>query len=112
MARATAPVLDRPALTVLRGGKRLVTRPLDEAEEAWVELQAVSVESGRFAGRAHSIGRELQAALIHDNAGAIARLADELERSAPLVYARCKHAHLEAQAKLDELRRPPLEPVS
>jgi hypothetical protein len=107
MARATAPVLERPALTVLPGGKRLVTRPLGEAEEAWVELQAVTVESGRFAGRAHTIARELQAALVRGQAGTIAQLADELERTAPLVVHRCKHAHLEAQGKLDELRHLP-----
>lgn len=90
-----------PTLTVLPGGKRLVTRPLDEAEEAWVEVQAVALEAARFASRVHDLARR-----IEERPSLAPTFAHELVELAPVAYARSKRAHILAQGELDDLRGP------
>lgn len=108
MPKVAAPAAPdpRPSLTVLPGGKRLVTRPLDEAEEAWVEVQAVADEA-MVTDRLSAAGaRRIQDHVANGRWWLIGQEAETIEQATVAALNRAKHARRHAQAALDELRRP------
>lgn len=99
-------VVDRPTLTVLPGGKRLITQPLDEAEEAWIEVQAVADEAMVPLRLAATKARAIGDHISHGRWWLVGAEVETIEAATVAALNRASHARVRAAKALEELRRP------
>lgn len=103
MARPAPAVRSGPILTVLPGGRRDVTLPLDVIEEAYVEQQAIADDALRLGNLALDVARRIQVALYRERYGLAGQYADHLEQAVALHLARARKAKAEAQRAIERL---------
>lgn len=102
------PARTMARLTVLPGGRSLVTARLDEIEEGWIEVQAIAGEYERFAASVLAAARRIELAIAADQPGIAGQLAHELELAAPMNAQRARKATIDAQLALDRIHPEPV----
>lgn len=95
-------------LTVLPGGRRMVSLRLDEAEESWIEVQAIAGDYERFADGVLAAARRIEIAIAAGQPGIAGQLAHDLELAAPIHSQRARKATIDAQLALDRMGPEPV----
>lgn len=105
---AALPAVARPHLTVLPGGRRRITLPLADVEEAWVETQAVAADAIEVAGIGLGAARLIQEDLVAGRILRAARRAHDLEQTLSARGSRAQLARARAAAALARLQPEPV----